>query len=332
MRLGEVCAVIGLGLLGQLTCAILKTAGVKVVAIDLNPIMVKIAEDNSADRAYLRNDPAIEHGILDFSNGIGCDAVIITASSDSVDPINFAGAISRKRGIIVVVGAIPTGFDRDPHFYRKELTLKMSCSYGPGRYDPVYEEKNQDYPYAYVRWTEKRNMQAFQDFLATRRMDISYLTTHVFRLDDVPKAYDMILEKSEPYAGILIEYDPAKEIRNRKIEINPGKGIQGRNPIVSIGFIGAGSYAQGYLLPNLPQSKDIVLKGVLTASPSSSRSVADRFGFEFCTSKVEDILENDDINTVFIATRHDSHGKIRYQLTEGWQTHFCRETTLSEDG
>ncbi len=310
VRLGESCAVIGLGVLGQLTCALLKAGGVKVVGIDVNPAMVKMAAKNCVDQAYVRDDPGIEQTISNFSDGMGCDAVIITAASDSVDPINFAGSIARKRGTIVIVGAIPTGFDRDPHYYKKELTVKMSCSYGPGRYDPTYEEKSQDYPYAYVRWTEKRNMQAFQELLASKKMDISYLTTHVFKLDDVPKAYDMILEKAEAFAGILIEYESSKEMKRKRMEVlNINKKLRSKVPLVSIGFIGAGSYAQGFLLPNIPKGKDVVLRGVMTKTPAGSRSVADRFGFEFCTSKIEDILASDEINTVFIATRHDSHGK-----------------------
>jgi predicted dehydrogenase/threonine dehydrogenase-like Zn-dependent dehydrogenase len=310
VRLGEVCAVIGLGVLGQLTCVLLNAAGIKVIGIDVNPATVKMAEDHCADQAYLRSDAVIEQRIFNLSNGVGCDAVIITAASDSVDPINFAGAIARKRGTIVIVGSVPTGFDREPHFYKKELTVKMSCSYGPGRYDPMYEEKNQDYPCAYVRWTENRNMQAFQDLIASKRIDISYLTTHVFKLEDAPEAYDMILDKSEPFAGILIEYESAKEIRRERIEVSKIKEkIKQEVLVVSIGFIGAGSYAQGYLLPNIPKGNHVALKGVLTKTPAGSRSVADRFGFEFCTSKAEDIFEDDEINTVFIATRHDSHGK-----------------------
>jgi predicted dehydrogenase len=150
-------------------------------------------------------------------------------------------------------------------------------------------------------------MQAFQELIASKSIDISYLTTHIFALADVSKAYDMILEKSEPFLGVLIEYDSAKEIKNEKIEITGSKINKKSPPAVSVGFIGAGSYAQGYLLPNISVADEVVLKGVMTSTSTSSRSVADRFGFEFCTSKVDDILENDEINTVFIATRHDSH-------------------------
>jgi polar amino acid transport system substrate-binding protein len=189
----------------------------------------------------------------------------------------------------------------------------MSCSYGPGRYDPEYEGKGQDYPVGYVRWTEKRNMQAFQALITEGDINIEYLTTHVFRLDEAPKAYDLILEKEEPYLGILISYDKNKEYRKNKVDIktNVKSGMSARNhepSAISIGFIGAGSYAQSHLLPNIPNDKGIVLKGVLTSTSTSSRSVADRYGFEFCTGDEDDILQDNGINTIFIATRHDSHG------------------------
>ena len=320
LRLAETCTVIGLGLLGQLTCLLLRASGVKVVGVDVNPVMVAMAREHCADLAIERNDVSIESRIRDTTLGIGCDAVIITAGSDSLDPINFAGAIARKRGTVVVVGAIPTGFDRDPHYYRKELQIRMSCSYGPGRYDPEYEEKGRDYPVGYVRWTEKRNMQAFQELIASGKIDLGYLTTHVFKLEDAPKAYDLILQRSEPFVGILIEYDRKKknDLQSKEIDfVFHGAGVarQGENHIrvlprssvAQIGFIGAGSYAQSHLLPNIPKGKDVALKGVMTSTSASSRSVADRFGFEFCTGKADDILRNEAINTVFIASHHDSH-------------------------
>lgn len=309
LRLSESCAVIGLGLLGQLTCLLLKASGVQVIGIDISKSMVDIVAENCADLALTRDMPGMESRISEFTSGHGCDAVIITAASSSLDPINFAGAISKKKGTIVVSGAVPTGFDREPHFYQKELTLKMSCSYGPGRYDPVYEDKGHDYPYSYVRWTEKRNMQAFQDLIATGAIDVGFLTTHTYSFNEVPAAYDMIMERSEPFIGILIAYDRTKEIDRSSVHIHTPLASSLKPSAVSIGFIGAGSYAQSYLLPNIPKTKDVVLKGVMTSSSTGSRSVADRFGFEFCTGNAEDILNNNDINTVFIATRHNTHGK-----------------------
>ena len=309
LRLGETCAVIGLGLLGQLTCCMLRASGVKVFGIDVNEDMVSMARQNSADLALLRNEPGIEGTIDQFTQGLGCDAVIITAATSSLDPINFAGNLARKKGTIVIVGDVATGFDRDPHYYRKELQVKMSCSYGPGRYDPVYEERGIDYPPAYVRWTEKRNMQTFQDLILTEKISISYLTTHTFKLQDATQAYDLIINQKEPAIGIIIEYDHDKKHSLNETRVNLKDFSAQLTSKLGIGFIGAGSYAQSHLLPDIPGEEKKNLIGIMTRTGTSSRSTAERFGFSFCTTKIKDILENKDINTVFIATRHDSHAQ-----------------------
>lgn len=307
LRLGETCAVIGLGLLGQLTGLMLKASGVQVIGIDVNESPVRLAKQHFAGMALTRDGVGIEKQIESYTHGLGVDAVIIAAATPSTDPINFAGAIARKKGKVVILGAVPTGFERDPYWYKKELELKMSCSYGPGRYDLNYEEKGIDYPAAYVRWTEKRNMEAFHQLLNDKCIDISYLTTHEFPLQDAPRAYDMIVNKTEPYLGILLAYDVEKPvILDNKVVVGNPKPVSK----INMGFIGAGSYAQGNLLPNIPRkSNDIVFKGVLTNTGTTSKRVAERFGFEFCTSNEHDILDNKDINTLFIATRHDSHAE-----------------------
>jgi predicted dehydrogenase/threonine dehydrogenase-like Zn-dependent dehydrogenase len=307
LRLGETCVVIGLGLIGQLTALLLRASGVKVVGIDIDPYMVAVGKENCLELGLNRNDTGVVDKIIEFSNGIGCDGVIITAASASLDPINFSGEISRKKGKIVVVGAVPTGFDREPYFYKKELEIRMSCSYGPGRYDPNYEEKGIDYPVSYVRWTENRNMAAFQELIHSKKVDLNYLTTHCLDLKDAPDAYNMIMGKSEPFIGILIQYDVSKKIEKKIISV---KANQLKAKSVGIGFIGAGSYAQSHLIPNIPKKNGFFLKGVKTATSASSRSVAERFGFEFCTGEDADLLENKDINCIFIATRHDSHARL----------------------
>lgn len=305
LRLGESCAVIGLGLLGQLTGLMLKASGVKVIGVDVSTQPVILAQEHFAGLALTRDTPGIEKQIEAYTNGLGVDAVIIAAATHSSDPINFAGAIARKKGRVVILGAVSAGFERDPYWYRKELELRMSCSYGPGRYDLNYEEKGVDYPAAYVRWTEQRNMEAFQQLLASGAINIDYLTTHEFSLDEAPRAYDMIVNKTEPYLGVILKYNTDKPVElGAKVMVNkPGPVSK-----VNIGFIGAGSYAQGNLLPNIPRkSSEVVCNGVLTNNGTTSKRVAERFGFEFCTSNEQNILDNPDINTLFIATRHDSH-------------------------
>ena len=304
MRLGETCAVIGLGLLGQITSLILKASGVNVIGIDIseNPVRQAI-ENNAVDLGIVRSNSGIEEEISQFTNGYGVDSVIISAATTSLDPINFAGSIARKKGKVIVLGAVPTGFDRDPFWYRKELELKMSCSYGPGRYDINYEEKGIDYPLPYVRWTEKRNMGSFQNLLFKKNIDIGYLTTHEFDFENAKDAFDLVVSKSKPFTGIALKYDIHKKPNKSKI-LTSKTDLIGK---INISFIGAGSYAQGNLLPNIPKTKEIVRVGVLTNTGTTSKRVAEKFKFQFCATNENDVL-SDKTNTVFIATRHDSHG------------------------
>ena len=304
LRLGESCVVIGLGLLGQLAALILKASGVTVIGIDVAEDAVKQAIENDVvDLGFTRNAAGLEEQIQNITKGHGTDAVIIAAATSSLDPINFAGAIARKKGKVIVLGAVPTGFDRDPYWYRKELELKMACSYGPGRYDLNYEEKGIDYPLPYVRWTEKRNMEAFQSLIATGRIDIGYLTTHEFEFDNAKDAFDLVVSKSEPFTGIALKYDAFKDISKAKIATFDTTKL-GK---VNISFIGAGSYAQGNLLPNIPETSDVGRVGVLTNTGTTSKRVAEKFKFQFCATEEADVLD-EKTNTVFVATRHDSHG------------------------
>lgn len=313
LRLGESCAVIGLGLLGHLTCLMLRASGVRTFGIDIDSKSVETASQHCCDAAWVRQTSGLASLVERQTGGLGVDAVIITAGTSSSDPINLAGELARKRGRVVVVGAVPTGFDRDPYWYRKELELRMSCSYGPGRYDLDYEEKGLTYPAAYVRWTENRNMQAFQELVQSGRVDLDYLTTHEFPIEGAPKAYDLILNRSEPFLGIVLKYETTGRPERKRIQVGRSKAA-GK---VNLAFIGAGSYAQGSLLPEIPKhDPEIVCKTVMTQSGTTSKRVAERFGFESCTDTEDDILKNSDIDTVFIATRHDTHARYVKQCLE----------------
>ena len=302
LRLGESAVVIGMGLIGQLTGLMLKAAGVRVVGIDINAAVLDLATGRAADLTLLTGEPGLPEQVDEFTHGLGADAVLITAGTSSTEPVNLAGRLARKKGKVVIVGAVPTGFDRDPYYYRKELELRMSCSYGPGRYDLDYEEKGRDYPAAYVRWTENRNMTAFQALVQEGRLEMEYLTTHSFDLEDAPGAYDLILARDESYLGILIRYDgDSRQFAKRIDALSPAPA--GR---VNVAFIGAGSYAQSHLLPNV-QGVDVVKRGIFTASGTNSKSVQERYGFEFTTSSESDILQAQNIDTVFVATWHNTH-------------------------
>lgn len=310
LRVGETCVVIGMGLLGHLTALLLRASGVRVFGVDLRRTAVDLGLRHCLDAGGTMEDADLLPGVLALTGGMGADAVVITAATKSLAPVNLAGRMLRKRGVVVVVGDVPTGFDREPDFYRKELTLRMSCSYGPGRYDMNYEEKGYDYPPGYVRWTENRNMRAFQDLLHSRRIGVSYLTTHRYPFVDAKSAYDMILRGEEPCLGVLLEY-PASGAAEEPTRVGASPRRQRAQVTggVGVGFIGAGSYALGNLLPNVAGDKRVNLTGVATSSGTTSRGVADRYGFRFAASDPAEVLNDGQTSAVFIATRHDSHGQ-----------------------
>ncbi len=305
LRLGESCAVIGLGLVGQLTMQILQAAGVRTIGIDLDARAVELAAELGANLALARGAEYLENSVADFTTGFGVDAVIIAAGAASLDPIELAGRLCRHKGRVVVVGSVPTGFSRE-HYYRKELELRMSCSYGPGRYDDHYEQKGIDYPIGYVRWTENRNMAAFVQLLADGKLHLERLITHRFPFEQAPRAYELILQKKEFFVGVLLEYDTARPLAPR---LAPQNGQLPKSAQLKIGLIGAGAFAQNVLLPHLRGQGELV--GVATAHGYSARHVADKYGFSYSTCDADQVLEDPAINTVFIATRHHSHQRGR---------------------
>ncbi len=302
LSFGENCTVIGLGLIGLITIQILKAAGIRTIGVDIDEVQVEKAREIGTDLPLYRNHEGINKTIIDFTKGHGSDAVIITAGTSSLDPVELAGEICRKKGRVVIVGAVPTGFSR-PNYYKKELDLKMSSSYGPGRYDVNYEEKGNDYPIGYVRFTENRNMQTFIDLLTDGKLNIKPLISHTFGLKDAPGAYDLILEKKEPVTGILIKYNDEAEL-SHTISIN--NTITGFNPL-NIGLIGAGNFAQNAVLPRLKGKCNFI--GLVSAEGNISRYVGEKYGFQYCTDTPEKILNDEKINTVFILTRHNTHAE-----------------------
>jgi len=300
LRVGENCVIIGMGLIGQITSQILTASGITPFGIDVDQNQVEFAKKVGLQYIYNRNQSGLLDQIMQLTKGYGTDAIIITAGTSSLDPIEFAGEVARKKAKVVVVGAIPTGFTRK-NYYMKELDLRMSSSYGPGRYDVNYESKGSDYPIGYVRFTEKRNMETFLTLLEKGKLNIDKLITHTFPLFEAPTAYTMILEKNEPFVGVLIKYDQSKELKNR-IDI---KQSIFNNEEPTIGFIGAGSFAQNTLLPLLKNKCKFV--GVTTSRGNNAKYVADKYGFDYCVSSSEEILADKKINTIFITTRHNTH-------------------------
>jgi polar amino acid transport system substrate-binding protein len=305
-KLGDNVCVIGLGLLGQITSQILLANGCNVFGVDLSQRLVDIAIENGIDGAVVRNSEDFDSICQNFVRGKGFDCVIITAATNSNDPIETAAVISRKRGRVVVVGAVKMEIPREL-YYKKELELRLSCSYGPGRYDVFYEEEGKDYPYAYVRWTEKRNMEAFLGLLAKKKIDVKPLITHVFDIADAVKAYDIILGKEQiPHMGVLLKY-PKNDGKLRTLLA--GSQAQKASSI-NVGFIGAGSFAQSILIPKLRNDKKVVLDTVVTAGGTTAANVARKFGFRAFSTSYEDVFANAAINTIFIATPHNSHADL----------------------
>lgn len=300
LRIGENAVVIGLGLLGQLTMQILNAGGVKAIGIDIDGKQVATAIKNGLKNCFERSRDDIEQIIFNLTNGYGCDAVVITAATSSSDPVELAGVIARRKAKVVVVGAVPTGFSRK-NYYNKELEMRMSCSYGPGRYDPEYEEGGIDYPYEFVRWTENRNMQSFVELLGDGKVNVDVLTSHIFDFPKAPDAYQMILDRSEPFTGILLKYDETKELKKR-VQVTD-RAVASAN--TNIGLIGAGSFGQNFLIPALKDHAKFI--GVATSRSNNARNIADKYGFNYCTGNADEIISDPAIATIFIATRHNTH-------------------------
>jgi predicted dehydrogenase/threonine dehydrogenase-like Zn-dependent dehydrogenase len=312
-RIGESVAVIGLGLLGQLTSQILRSNGCRVFGIDTSSGMVDLAQKLGCHSAAMRSDPDLESRMDVFTSGRGFDSVIITAAAKSNDPIELATAALRQKGLAVVVGAVPMNIPREPHFYKKELELKISCSYGPGRYDPVYEEGGHDYPFGYVRWTENRNMVAFLGLLEDCSIDVKSLISHVFDIEQAEMAYDIVTgKKAEPSIGILLKYPEAEEAPRARVVTTPAPPAAGT--AVGIGVIGAGSFAQKFLIPFAREHGPLI--ALADARGATAKSAGEKFVFRSISSDAQDVLADPAVNTVFIATRHNTHGELVLKALE----------------
>lgn len=301
--LGEAFVVTGVGLIGLLTVQLLRAHGCRVLAIDFDDGKLKLAEQFGAETCNpARGQDPVAAGIA-FSRGNGVDGVIITASTKVSDPVIQAARMSRKRGRIVLVGV--TGLDLNrADFYEKELSFQVSCSYGPGRYDPAYEEQGNDYPLGFVRWTEQRNFQAVLDMMASGQLDVKSLISHRFPFEEAPKAYDL-LTADKSALGITLTYNSEPESRkittvklSEQNEINPSKPV--------VGFIGAGNYASRMLIPAFKKA-GAQLHTISTSGGVSGVIHGDKAGFSEATTDTLGMFASPDINTVAIVTRHNSH-------------------------
>ena len=308
--LGERVVVLGLGAIGQLAVQLLRAHGCGVLALDQDSGRVALAGELGAEVALVAGKELPMAEIMAFTRGRGADAVVIAAATDSNEPVELAGEISRRKGRVVVVGSVRMDVPRR-NFYERELTLTVSSSYGPGRYDPAYEEGGTDYPLAYVRWTEQRNMEAFLDMLASGRIRVAPLITHRIPFAEAERAYALIGPRTaEPSLGIVLRYGSAMEQPLQAL-----KTVSVRAPAVSgdqttIAAVGAGLFARSVIFPALRRMPGVRLRTVTTSTGLTAKRCASRFGFELASTDSAAAIEDPDVQAVFVLTPHRLHARL----------------------
>lgn len=321
-QVGESVCVIGLGLLGLLTAQIARAAGCQVFGTDLAGDRVALAHNMGFNAANRESCLAHASGL---TSGRGFDHVLICADTTSDDPVELAGQLARDRGSVVAVGAVGLNIPRKI-YYEKEIQFKVSRSYGPGRYDPRYEEEGVDYPIGYVRWTENRNLQAFVDLLASGKIDVRPLITHRFAISDAPQAYELILGKThKPFLGVLLTYPETADESNMTRKIAAPGAVGTARQSVRVGVLGAGNYAQAVFLPAMRKTGQAELVGIATASGLSAQHTARRYGFRYASTSDEEVLSDPDINCVAILTRHQHHSRQVVTALEHQKAVYCEK-------
>jgi len=327
--LGESVVVMGLGLLGQIAVQLLRANGCKVLGLDFDPAKLELARAAGAEVVNLQDCPDPVQAGMAFSRGRGVDAVLVTASTSSSDPIHHAAQMCRKRGRIVLVGVTGLELSRSD-FYEKELTFQVSCSYGPGRYDSAYEEKGTDYPFGFVRWTEQRNFEAVLDMMHAGRLDVRRLITNRFELDEVNSAYELVSGGGSAL-GIVLNYPAPKH------EGVPAWASALRLPIaherkegqLRVGFVGAGAYASGILIPAF-RDAGAFLQSVASGGGLSAAMAARKNGFAEATTDASTVTGSAAVDAIVIATRHDSHAQWTASALRGGK-HVFVEKPLALD-
>jgi predicted dehydrogenase/threonine dehydrogenase-like Zn-dependent dehydrogenase len=329
LTLGETVAVIGLGLIGQLTVQILKAYGFLVVGFDPKEKMVKIAETSGMDFGQVLGKGDIQNSISKFTKGRGVDAVIITASTKSDEPLETAGKILRDKGRVSVVGDVGLLIPRKP-YYEKELDFFISRSYGPGRYDKEYEERGKDYPIGYVRWTEKRNMEEFLRLCSKDLIHPERFINQIFEIEKYEEAYNLISNPNLDSLAILFSYKISQEIK-RTIFIDKEKEFKIKNDFLNVGLIGTGNFAKSTILPILRGIEGINLRSVASADGKEAKKIAQDFQSNYATTDYQKILDDKEIDLVIVATRHNLHAKIASEaLNRNKNIHIEKPLALNE--
>jgi predicted dehydrogenase/threonine dehydrogenase-like Zn-dependent dehydrogenase len=325
-QLGESVGVIGLGLLGLLAVSISRAAGCRVFGVDLDQTRVELGRQLGA--YSVERSQAIE-AALSFTQGMGLDNLLICADSPSDDPVELAGEIARDRAHVVAIGAVGLSLPRRI-YYQKELMFTNSRSYGPGRYDPSYEESGQDYPIGYVRWSEGRNLEAFVELLAKGQVDVKPLISHHFPIEKASQAYELITGKiSQPFLGVLLTYPEtsSETVESQKV-YEPVKKtslpITGVN-VVRLGVLGAGNFANAIMLPVLKKTPSVELVSIASASGLHAEYASKKFGFKYTGGSENEILSDPQVNTMCILTRHNLHAEQVVRALQAGKHVFCEK-------
>jgi predicted dehydrogenase len=281
-----------------------------VLGIDPDPEKNELARRFGAETVDLESGENPLDAAAIFSRGKGVDGVLLTLASKSDDPVSNAAKMCRKRGRIVLVGVTGLQLNRSD-FYEKELTFQVSCSYGPGRYDPDFESKGRDYPFGFVRWTEQRNFEAVLDLIAKRRLDLHPLISHRFKFHEAQKAYELLTGGKEKYLGILLEYGENSAKKQRKISLR--ETVSQQDGPLRISVVGAGNYAGSILIPAFKKN-GVLFDTLVNSGGINGPHYARKFGFEAVSSDLDEVIRKDDVSAVIIATRHDSHANYVSQL------------------
>ena len=322
--LGEAVVVIGLGLIGLLTVQMLRAHGCKVLGVDFDKSRLELAKSFGAEVCDASDGDAIIRHADVFSKNVGVDAVIITATTRSNDPISQAAKICRKRGRIVLVGVVGLELNR-ADFYDKELTFQVSCSYGPGRYDVNYEAKGHDYPVGFVRWTEQRNFEAVLDLMSDGSLDVSSLISHRFSIENGVDAMDLLVSNTS-VLGIILNYtdETVGHTRNQEIPLYKDKSSKFTKNTGTIGFVGAGNYAGSTLIPAFERTQ-AKLKTIVSAGGVSAVHNGKKHGFENATTDFNNVLNDQEIDTVVITTQHNLHADQVLKSLQAGKNVFCEK-------
>jgi len=324
-RLGETVAVIGLGLLGQITVQLLKAAGCRVIGFDLDPRRVDLAKSLEMDYGFDPSVVDIMNEISHLTADHGVDTTIITASSQSDAIVQQAMQITRKKGRVVVVGAVGLGLQRSP-FYEKEIDFHIATSYGPGRYDNRYEEQGLDYPYAYVRWTENRNMAEYLRLIADGKVAIKTIAEREFDISDAEKAYESLKADKDKPLGVLLSYGKEEDRRAEKLGTNVTLKPFKSTGKINVALVGAGGFAKGMHLPNLKQLPDLYhLRAVVSSRGDNAKITAQNFGADYATTNYQDVLDDETVNMVLICTRHILHARMAVEAARSGKAIFLEK-------